>query len=65
MAVSSRILIFGRAGILAAAGLLLASCVIEEVPPRPGPRPLPPDRPTMCTREYAPVCARRGGDQRT
>jgi len=31
------------------------------IPPRPG----KPERPQFCTREYAPVCARRGGSVRT
>ncbi|KXF77077.1 hypothetical protein ATN84_11980 [Paramesorhizobium deserti] len=31
------------------------------IPPRPG----RPERPEFCTREYAPVCARRGGSVRT
>lgn len=29
------------------------------------PRPDRPDRPGFCTREYAPVCARRRGNERT
>ncbi|PRD45405.1 protease inhibitor [Phyllobacterium phragmitis] len=33
-------------------------------PPRPG-RPERPERPEFCTREYAPVCARRGSSVRT
>lgn len=55
-----------RSLLLALGGLLLASCVVEEIPPpRPGPPPFPPGGPAICTREYAPVCARRGGDLRT
>jgi hypothetical protein len=45
--------------------LLLAACdvVVEEGPIY---RPLPPQPgPQFCTREYAPVCARRGGDRQT
>ncbi|MEO9340166.1 Kazal-type serine protease inhibitor domain-containing protein [Mesorhizobium sp. SB112] len=40
-------------------------------PPRPGPGgpgtrpPRPEPGPQMCTQQYAPVCARRGGTQRT
>ena len=30
-----------------------------------GPRPGSPDRPQFCTREYAPVCAVRGGSRQT
>ncbi|RFC67514.1 MULTISPECIES: Kazal-type serine protease inhibitor domain-containing protein [Mesorhizobium] len=55
----------GRWAVLILSGLMLASCVVETVP-RPGPpRPMPPAGPVMCTREYAPVCGRRGGDFRT
>ena len=54
-----------RVLLLAAGAMMLTSCVVEEAPPRPGPRPLPPSAPAMCTREYAPVCARRGNDLRT
>lgn len=46
-------------------GTVLSACVVEEVPgPGPG-RPLPPERPEFCTRQYDPVCARRGGDRQT
>lgn len=54
---------FARAGGLSLfATLVLSSCtvVVDE------PRPLPPrPGPVMCTQQYDPVCARRGGDQRT
>lgn len=55
-----------RAGILASAAILLASCtvVVEEVDTRPRPRPIP-EEPAFCTREYNPVCARSGDDRRT
>lgn len=58
---------FARWSALAAAAMLLSSCVVVEEGPRPGPGPRPPfpDEPRMCTREYAPVCARRGDDRRT
>jgi hypothetical protein len=48
-------------------GVLLSACVVEEVSgPGPGPgRPFPPERPEFCSREYDPVCARRGGDRQT
>lgn len=42
---------------------LLAACtvVVDD-----GPRPRPPrPEPQFCTREYEPVCARRGGDRQT
>lgn len=44
------------AGIMAAAG---CTVVVDDPPPRPRPGP------QVCTQEYAPVCARRGGDTRT
>lgn len=41
---------------------LVGSCtVVVDDGPRPGPMP----GPQMCTREYAPVCAVRGGDRQT
>ncbi|WP_309083470.1 Kazal-type serine protease inhibitor domain-containing protein [Chelativorans sp.] len=54
-----------RAAALAFAGLLLWSCtvVVEEEPRFP--RPLPPDRPQICTQQYQPVCAARGDRRRT
>lgn len=55
-----------RNGILATLiSVVLASCtvVVDEGPgPRP-PRPGP--GPQFCTREYDPVCARRGNDRQT
>ena len=54
-----------RLAALFGAAIILASCtVVAEEPPT---RPLPPrpDRPQICTREYAPVCARAGSRQRT
>jgi hypothetical protein len=52
-----------RIGALAAAVFMLASCtVVVDEPVRPlPPRPGPP----ACTREFNPVCARRGGDTQT
>jgi hypothetical protein len=41
---------------------ILASCTVVVDEPRPV--PIPDDGP-YCTREYDPVCARRGGEQRT
>lgn len=52
-----------RAIVLLMLSALLASCtvVVDE-----GPRPLPPrPRPQICTAQYLPVCARRGGDRQT
>lgn len=50
---------------LACAGLLLWSCtvVVDEEPGRP--RPLPPSGPRICTQQYQPVCATRGGREQT
>lgn len=41
---------------------LLAACTVV-VDDGPGPRPRP--EPEFCTRQYEPVCARRGGDRQT
>lgn len=50
----------------AALGLLTActAVVVDEPGPRPGPGPRP-DRDRVCTRQYEPVCARRGQSTRT
>lgn len=45
-------------------GVLLSACVVAEGP-IPGSGQFPPERPEFCTQEYAPVCARRGGDRQT
>lgn len=42
---------------------LLAACTVV-VDEGPGPRP-PRPGPQFCTRQYEPVCARRGGDRQT
>ena len=53
-----------KATVASLLSLMLASCVVVE--DGPGPRPPRPDPgPQFCTREYDPVCARRGGDRQT
>ena len=52
-----------RAGLLAT-GLVLAGCTPVVVVDEPGPVLVDPG-PAFCTREYDPVCARRGGTVRT
>lgn len=47
-----------RAIALALTTLILASCVVEV-------EEVPPTRPGICTREYAPVCATRGTREKT
>lgn len=54
---------FIRVAALLMTALMLASCVVEEIP-GPGPRP-PMPGPVACTREYAPVCGQRGPNHRT
>ena len=46
-----------------AAVTLLSACTVVVEEPRPGPPPGP--RPGFCTREYDPVCARRGDNRQT
>ncbi len=52
-----------RGIVLAVALIGLAACTVVVDEPRPGPRPVPDGG--FCTREYEPVCARRGGDRQT
>jgi hypothetical protein len=54
--------IFVRCAMFAATLSMLASCTV--VVDEPGPGPIRDDGP-MCTREYDPVCARRGDSRRT
>jgi hypothetical protein len=55
------------AAAVAVLATVLAACVVVEEGPGPGPGPIPGPgpRPDFCTREYAPVCAVRGGDRQT
>ncbi len=46
-----------------AAMTLLSACTVVVEEPRPVPPPGP--QPGFCTREYDPVCARRGDDRQT
>ncbi len=54
---------FAISGALVGAAVVLGSCTVVEEPGRP--LPPRPDRPQMCTKQYDPVCAVRGGDRRT
>ena len=51
------------AALVFAAAALLSACTVDVEQPRPEP-PYGPQS-GYCTREYAPVCARRGGDRQT
>lgn len=52
-----------RCAMFIAALTVLTSCTVVVDEPGPGPRPDP--GPGFCTRQYDPVCARRGDDRRT
>lgn len=54
-----------RGALLAVALIGLAACTVAVDEPGPGPRPRPIPDGGFCTREYQPVCARRGGDRQT
>ena len=56
-----------RLGLMALALATISSCaVVVDEGPSYRPRPVPiPEEPAFCTREYAPVCARRGDNRRT
>jgi len=53
-----------QAAVVLMVGGLLAACtvVVDEGPDY---RPLPPERPRVCTAEYVPVCARRGRERQS
>lgn len=53
------------AGAAVVATVLAACTVVVDEGPGYRPPPPRPDRPAMCTREYAPVCGQRGNDSRT
>lgn len=55
------LLVTARTALLALQSLVLLSCTV--VVDDPG--PIPDRGPRVCTREYQPVCARRGGDRQT
>ncbi|MCA0022655.1 Kazal-type serine protease inhibitor family protein, partial [Mesorhizobium sp. B264B1A] len=58
--------IFSRQGfVVLFLSAVLAACTVV-VDDGPGPRPRPPrPGPQFCTKQYEPVCARRGGDRQT
>ena len=59
--------LFSRQGLaMLLVSVLLAACTVV-VDDGPGPRPPRPPRPEpqYCSRQYEPVCARRGGDRQT
>ncbi|RJG44289.1 MULTISPECIES: Kazal-type serine protease inhibitor [unclassified Mesorhizobium] len=60
--------LFSRRGAAIVGAAMLSACTVVEGPgpgpgPYPGPRPEP--GPRFCTREYQPVCARRGGERQS
>lgn len=55
--------ILRRGAVLVATALLAACTVVVDEGPAPIPGPGP--GPQYCSREYAPVCARDGGERRT
>ncbi len=56
---------FPRLALFLALSPLLAACVVEESPGTMPIRPLPPERPQFCSRNFDPVCAVRGGEPQT
>lgn len=59
--------VFRKAALTSLLAAVLASCtVVVDEGPGPGPRPpYTGPGPQLCTREYDPVCARRGNDRQT
>ena len=60
--------LFSGRGAAIVGAVVLSACTVVEGPgpgpgPYPGPRPEPGAR--FCTREYQPVCARRGSERQT
>ena len=63
MSVFGTVFLRGAALALLAATVTACTVVVDDPGPRPGPGPQP--GPEFCTREYDPVCGRRGRDRQT
>ncbi|RWC41085.1 MAG: peptidase [Mesorhizobium sp.] len=59
--------IFSRQGFaILLLSAILAACTVVVDDDGPGPHPRPPrPEPQYCSKQYEPVCARRGGDRQT
>ncbi|RUM96905.1 peptidase [Pseudaminobacter arsenicus] len=55
----------GRSVAMIFGAVVLSACTVEGPGPYPGPGPMPEPGPRFCTREYQPVCARRGNERQT